>query len=170
METQALNTKTLFSAENLRAVLGEMAKDMAVNYREQLQRSGRPASWNLYNSVSGRAVVDGHVWEVQLSLLEYWKYIEYGTRPHWPPVSKILEWVKVKPVIPHPDKHGRIPSQKSLAYLIARKISRFGTEGKPDLKNTVDKLLSWYMEKISEALARDAAGFVHAVFGGDAAV
>lgn len=161
-----METKMLFSAAHLQAVLAEMAEDLSVNYREKLTESGRNASRALYNSVTARVETDGGAYEVRLSLLEYWKYIEHGTRPHWPPVSKILEWIKVKPVIPRPDRNGRIPSQKSLAYLIARKISRVGTEGKPDLKNTVDKVLPWYMSRIAEALGRDVQEYVTRVFQG----
>ena len=40
--------------------------------------------------------------------------VEYGTRPHWPPISAIQGWA---------DRHG-IP-----AFLVARKIARFGTQG-----------------------------------------
>lgn len=161
-----METEMLFSASHLREVLGEMAEDLAANYRDQLLRSDRVASRALYNSVSARVEANGHAWEVKMSMLEYWKYIERGTRPHWPPVSKILEWVQIKPVIPRPGRDGRVPTPKQLAYLIARKIAREGTEGKPDLKDTVDRVLAWYLPRISEALGKDALQYVTQVFEG----
>lgn len=156
----------LFKIPHLQAVLQEMAADLAENYRDQLGRSGRNASRNLLNSVTARVALDRNVWEVQLSLLEYWKYIEYGTRPHWPPPEKILEWITVKPVIPRPGRDGRIPTPKQLAYLIGRKIARVGTEGKPDLQETVERLMPWYERKISEALGTDASEYIKTTFMG----
>ena len=47
---------------------------------------------------------------------------EAGIPPGEPMRKAILDWIKVKPVTPRPDKHGRIPTLKQLAFLIARKI------------------------------------------------
>jgi hypothetical protein len=61
--------------------------------------------------------------------------VEFGTRPHFPPFDgSLLLWVKKK----HPDldeKHA-----KSLAFLIARAISRRGTQGKHMFDQALDQL------------------------------
>ena len=48
--------------------------------------------------------------------------VEYGTRPHFPPVAPILHWVENKLRLT-----GK--AARSVAFLIARKISRSGTKG-----------------------------------------
>lgn len=55
--------------------------------------------------------------------------IENGRRPgKFPPISAIEKWIDEKPITIQPDDKGRILPKKSLAFLIARKISRQGTE------------------------------------------
>jgi hypothetical protein len=52
---------------------------------------------------------------------EYGPYIEFGTRPHFPPVAPLEEWAR---------RHGLPPGT---GFLIARKISRVGTPARPFL-------------------------------------
>ena len=45
-------------------------------------------------------------YEVGLYLKDYWKYVENGRKAgKFPPLSKIEEWIRVKPVIPRPNKN-----------------------------------------------------------------
>lgn len=78
----------------------------------------------------------------------------------FPPVSAIMKWISVKPVIPRPDKDGRIPSPKSLAFLIGRKIHEEGIEPHPALATTIQELDKIYHDKIVAALGRDVGAYV----------
>lgn len=49
-------------------------------------------------------------------------YVEIGTRPHFPPVAPLEDWVRQKLAVPEKRVHG-------VAYLIARKIAQRGTLG-----------------------------------------
>lgn len=49
--------------------------------------------------------------------------VELGTRPHFPPVEKLIDWVKLR----FPGKSET--EARSIAFLVARKISRKGTKG-----------------------------------------
>ncbi len=49
-------------------------------------------------------------------------YVELGTRPHFPPVEALEDWVRQKLAVPEKRVHG-------VAYLIARKIAQRGTLG-----------------------------------------
>ena len=146
---------TLIKFTNLQKVLAEYGNSVRNGYQDSLIRNNRMASGELMNSVEFKVTRDGNTYMVSLLLEDYWTYVENGTPPHWPPVSKILEWVKIKPVIPQPDNNGRIPSPKSLAFLISRKISRKGTKGTHDLKNTLQSLNREYSAKIREAAIKD---------------
>lgn len=56
------------------------------------------------------------------SPLEYGIPVEYGTKPHFPPAGPLQHWVETKLGISGKEA-------KSVAYLIARAISRRGTKG-----------------------------------------
>lgn len=76
-----------------------------------------------------------------------------GRRPgKFPPISSILEWIREKGIKPNDDI-----SEKSLAFLIARKIANEGTDifrGKRPGLNIDDKVkeaLRIFREKVSKA-------------------
>ena len=152
-------------------LLEEYGKAVAQQYRDNLRRDGRPASGDLERSIKTRVVVDGKDFVVQMDLKEYWKYIEYGTKGwftgntsrKFPPVSDILKWIEVKPVIPRPDAKGRIPSPQSLAYLIGRKIRDFGTKGRADLTEAKMEVTEQWRERISQALGHDMEFYIRKV-------
>lgn len=79
---------------------------------------------------------DGRYFSIYLSLEDYWKYLEYGTKPHFPPLEKIKEWIRIKPVVPLPQANEKLPTENQLAFLIGRKISREGTPATHLLEDT----------------------------------
>ena len=155
----------LINLENVFSTLEEYAREVRNKYQDNLITNNRIASGNLLNSVEYQVVYNGVEYEVQLRLQDYWKYIEYGTRPHFPPMDKILEWVMVKPVLPRPDANGRIPTPKQLAYLIARKISRKGTEGSHDLEDAIAEINERYRDKLVYSLQKDMSVLMKVIVG-----
>lgn len=153
--------------KNLLETLREMQIWEADRYKQRLKESDRVASGQLYDSVKAlpdgivvTTVGDTDVFEVYLNMQDYWKYIESGTVPHWPPVNKLLEWVKVKrgSLLERFRGNGkRLPTDNQLAYLVGRKISKFGTEGKPDLQVTLDEAKKYWTDRITEAIAKDVS-------------
>ena len=141
--------------ENLYKVLEEYAIELRNKYQDNLINSDRLASGELLNSVEYIIERDNISISVSLQLAEYWKYVEYDTKPHWPPVDKIKEWIRVKPILPSPDNRGKLPTPDQLAYLIGRKISLEGTEGSNDLHNAVDEVNARFLELIEEAITKD---------------
>ena len=141
--------------ENLYKVLEEYAIELRNKYQDNLINSDRLASGELLNSVEYIIERDNISISVSLQLAEYWKYVEYDTKPHWPPVDKIKEWIRVKPILPQPDNRGKLPTPDKLAYLIGRKISLEGTEGSNDLHNAVDEINARFLELIEEAITKD---------------
>ena len=58
------------------------------------------------------------------SPLNYVQPVELGTRPHFPPIEPLIDWVRTRfPVRTDIEARG-------IAFLVARKISRVGTKGK----------------------------------------
>lgn len=56
------------------------------------------------------------------SVLNYAVAVELGTRPHFPPVAPLIDWVRAKLGVDHNDAPG-------VALAVARKISHRGTDG-----------------------------------------
>ena len=156
----------------LRAVLQEYAHEAAEIYANKVALGDHVASGDLITTLRSEVVVDGQTFSVQLSLLNYWKYLEQGSKgvlsspqgaewsAHWPPRSALERWIEIKPVIPRPDARGRIPTVKSLAFLIGRKIYRHGTEPAHALADTIEQLNRNYEERFAVALAQDTQGYI----------
>lgn len=126
-----------------------------------ISSNGSNASGTLSKSIKGIVKMNDKYLTISISLEDYWKYIEYGTNPHFPPVDKIREWIRVKPVLPRPLASGKLPTENQLAFLIGRKISKFGTKPKPFLNNTkeefdlVGKVYNATLELITKQLEQE---------------
>ena len=156
-------SEPLFNLSNLAQILQDLAHDVAENYKEHLELHDHVASGDLLRSISTEIEVRGTTYIVWLNLADYWKYVEYDTKPHWPPVDAIRRWIFIKPVIPRPLANGKLPTADQLAFLIGRKIATFGTKGAHDLQDTKDAVLPMYEERLLEALQRDTLDYIEKV-------
>lgn len=148
---------------NLKKVLEEYAIAVRNTYQDNLIKSDRIASGDLLNSVEYIIQSDNMHISVSLQLANYWKYVEWDTKPHWPPINKIEEWIKIKPVIPD-ERDGKLPTEKQLAFLIARKISEEGTKGSNDLHEAIKTVNDEYRERIRQAITLDIKSNFHTIF------
>lgn len=150
--------ESLIRWDNLYKVLN----DYAVEFRNALQDSyiedDRLASGELINSCEYIIEKDNISISVSIQIADYYKYIESGTKPHWPPVDAMLNYVKVKPILPRPDSRGKLPTPEQLAYLIGRKISQVGTEGTNNFHKTAEQVNEKYLPLIEEAITKDVDG------------
>ena len=161
----------LVNLDNLQKLLQEMAVDIRDGYKETLERNGRytalgPEARKLIRSVQTRVVVGETAYEVVMDLEDYWKYVEDDTRPHWPPPQAIARWVEIKPVIPQQGRLASLPRPqqiKSLTYLIGRKISREGTTGSHDFRDSREAVLTRFRTRIRVAMAKDVQNYVRAL-------
>lgn len=168
----------LINLENVMATLEEYAQEVRNAYQDKLINNDRIASGKLLNSVEYQVVFNGVEYEVQLTLEKYWKYLEYGisgktkntNRPFkhtgWGAYPYILEWVKVKPVLPRPDKNGKLPSPKSLAGAITASIIKNGIEPGNEMKDAIANVNLRYKEKLIYALQKDVQGLMKVIVGG----
>ena len=125
--------------ENIDAALNSLMDEFQNAYASKLKTTNHIATGNLAMNQKHYFVFDGRYYKIYLQLEEYWKYLEYGTKPHFPPVEKIAEWIRIKPVLPRPNAKGKLPTQKQLAFLIARSISVKGTKPTHTLQQTIDE-------------------------------
>lgn len=150
-----------FKWTNLEKVLEEYGRELRNKYQDSLINNDRIASGELLNSCEYIIQKDSYSISVSLQLAEYWKYVEWDTKPHWPPVDKIKEWIRVKPILPD-NRFGKLPTPDQLAFLIGRKIAgespnklEGGTKGSNDLHQSIEELNNEYMQLIKEAITKD---------------
>jgi hypothetical protein len=141
--------------KNLKEALETYGQVLEDEYREQIADAGAFASGQFFDSIRHMLIIEDRTYELVLSLEDYWKYIEEGRGPgKFPPLDKIEEWIRIKPISPYPDAKGRVPSNKQLAFLIGRKIAEEGTEGKHLLDKAMESTQDW-LELIYDAIDKD---------------
>ena len=146
------------------ATLDEYAEKAKELYKRKLTDKGINASYKLLNSVETVVRRNDDEFTVTINLEDYWIYVENGRGPgKFPPIDKILEWIRVKPVIPYSDSRGRLPTEEQLAFLISRKISEQGTEPKRVLYETVEELNRYYLPLLKQSLDNDFNRFYYEI-------
>lgn len=118
------------------STIENIVRDFQYAYMSNIADTGHSASGKLGLDSKYAIDWDGRYFTVTLKLEDYWKYLEYGTKPHFPPVEAIRKWIEIKPVLPRPLPSGKLPTTKQLAFLISRKISIKGTEPTNLLEDT----------------------------------
>ena len=71
---------------------------------------------------------------------EYAEWVEYGTKPHWPPREAIARWAHQKGISP------------DAVFPIQRKIAREGTEEQPFLRPAIDKNRRNLLKRLAELM------------------
>jgi len=117
--------------------INEICADLLERYKQSLKDNNNIASGNLYNTATYKTNINGSWFELTFILDEAWRYIENGTKPHFPPMDAIERWITVKRIIPRTN-NGQVPTTKQLAYLISRGISQNGTKPTKLLQKTID--------------------------------
>lgn len=150
METNAL------TFPNLEKAINDFVSDFVDTYKGLLIRDNKKATGDLIRSIKPIEIqFETNNYSGSISLAYYWKYVEYGRRPgKFPPQNKILDWIKIKPVIPRPI-NGIKPTEKQLTFLISRKIARDGIEAGNQFKEALDLCWTKNKNKISDAISID---------------
>lgn len=137
--------------------INSIVQDLLNRYKKAISDSGHIASGQLENTASYKVMFNGKYLDVYFNLQEYWKYLENGTRPHFPPIEPIERWITVKHIVPRTNG-GNIPTTKQLAFLIAREISKNGTKPTKLLQQTIDSsddLINMLIVEITQQLENE---------------
>jgi len=73
--------------------------------------------------------------------------VEFGTKPHWAPIDPIQDWVEHKLGV-SPDE------SRAVAFMVARKIARDGTEGAHMFENALSDNAQQIMAMLSGGIDR----------------
>lgn len=141
--------------KNLERVLNDFGNDFVNYVADKIIEANGIATGEMLNTLDFEVMKENGHYTVYLKHTDYFTYFDEGTEPHWPPREPIEQWVKDKPIYPEPDGRGNLPTVEQLAFLIARKISRDGTEARNVFEAAKQEIIPRYEEKWNEALAQD---------------
>lgn len=146
---------------NVKRILDEYALKFQELAKKKIVDNDNVATGNLLASIKTSIDFGGNKYTVYLHSREYLKYIEEGTKPHFPPPDKILQWVKDKK-LPTRESTGdkSLPTEKQLTYLVCRKISIHGTEPNGLIAETQEQLNEIYIKRLEEALTQDIVNWL----------
>jgi hypothetical protein len=118
--------------KNIQAQLDIYGGLIVQRLADQLDANNTNASGSLKGSIE--LTLKPNAKGFVIDALDYWQAVDEGTNPHFVPKSALLKWlsypnVRDKVRFGATDKAFGEKEQKSLAYLIARKIGREGTKG-----------------------------------------
>ena len=152
----------LIDLPHVQAVMEEMAIAIRNEYQDNLIRNDRIASGDLLNNIEYEITRGDFTVTIYVKMRDYWYYVENGRKAgKWPPIQNILDWIKIKPVLPRPNAEGKLPTPQQLAFLIARKIGEEGTEGTQDLRKATDTIWDTFEDRLYEAIDEDVdAAFI----------
>ena len=152
----------LIDLPHVQAVMEEMAIAIRNEYQDNLIRNDRIASGDLLNDIEYEITRGDFTYTIYVKMKDYWYYVENGRKAgKWPPIDNILNWIKIKPVLPRPNAEGKLPTPQQLAFLIARKIGEEGTEGTQDLRKATDTIWDTFEDRLYEAIDEDVdAAFI----------
>ncbi|MBI5192762.1 MAG: HK97 gp10 family phage protein [Nitrospirae bacterium] len=117
----------------------------ALDVQRDAKRRVAVDTGNLRASIKANISPDGLKAEIGVDKqanANYAPYIEYGTRPHWPPLSALTEWCR---------RH----RMQGKEFLIARKIARYGTKPRPFLIPAWESVKPGFIKAMQDAVKAD---------------
>lgn len=146
----------------LMKVLDEYQSEFKRILKAEISSGDHVATGKMLNSIETELFVNEQHLKVILKISDYAKYVEEGrSSGKWPPRDKIENWIVVKGITPRPDSSGKIPTIKSLAFLISRAIGQKGTikkygyKGSKMIAQTSEQVNRKYVPLIQNALQED---------------
>lgn len=146
-----VNVQNNPNPDALLKVLLETADLLKTEYKSKLPT----ASGNLKNSIEFLVHYNdiNQDYSITLNAEAYWYYIEHGRKPgKRPPVSAMLEFIRIKKILPRPNKDGKIPTELGLAFAMATHIGKFGLPAKHTLRDSVTPIMEIQIPKIEKAI------------------
>ena len=146
---------------NIPQEIVDLANKLLDLYKKQLKENDNIATGDLYNKTKVKCMWRGKWFIVGFSIPYYWKYVEYGTPPHFPPPDAIADWLVAKKLVPSPASLQEAKKVKRKAYAICRVINgeikgkKGGTKAYHPMRDAVEsKEGEAILEEIEETLIR----------------
>lgn len=118
-------------------------------------KNNMPEYYALRDRISFTISIDNAFYCIDFNAPAYWKWAENGRGPgKMPPINVIEDWITRRKITPRSNTKTPM-STRSLAFLIARKIGREGTEGSHFLSMTLSEQENYFTDKIINAITDD---------------
>lgn len=96
----------------------------------------------LRNSIQFDITEDG---SIEFTMVDYAKYVEFGSKPHWTSVENLKKWAK--------DKLG----DENAAYALQKHIAKHGTKPHPFIRVTFREMIK---DAIINAIEEESGNYV----------
>ncbi len=144
------------------AEMERIAEEFVGEYRATLmQRAITPAP-AIVETMTAAASANEQGISLEVTLNAYWRWIEHGRGPgKQPPLDNIIEWVNKTQL--QNEAAGEGMTARQMAFLIARKIGREGTEPKWVLFDLMEKNLPLWKQRLASAAQEDVLQIAHGI-------
>lgn len=130
--------------DNVKKILDKYGREVIAEMITRLTNAGHSASGKLINSLAYDIQNNLEEISITFSMADYGYYVDKGRKPgKMPPVSKILEWTRLKGI---PEK---------AAWPIARSIGKFGIAPTNFFTISTTRRLSSLENMVGEAYLKD---------------
>lgn len=147
-------------------VLENWGQKLIQEYRGNLSSDGHNYTNNLEQTLKYFVRAGKTSLILELNLNAYYKFLERGrgktdNKGGGVVVREIAKWLKIKHILPRPNKNGKLPTQTQLAYAIATNIhkgegfkKKDGSYYKP-LQKAMDSVKVQFMDALHNAIELD---------------
>lgn len=143
--------------KNIEQAFDGVLKNFQEAFKNHIDSTGHRATGKLGDSMTWETTIASYGYLITITLPGYAKYLEDGTKPHWPNIDAIKKWIEVKPILPRPLPNGKLPTTDQLAFLIGRKISKVGTPATHIIRDSMNnfQLVNKLYNVLSDAIKNE---------------
>jgi len=124
-------------------IIQNWGNELIAQMQNRLRSNKTNASSSLSQSVEPNIKSREGGYNLTILMNDYWLYVENGRKAgKMPPIKNIYEWIQNKAPLQAKiaDSPNKIAATKSLAYVIARKISKKGTKAQPFISPSLNQV------------------------------
>lgn len=136
----------------LREVLERYKEQFKLNVANILQMNGNVASGKLIDTIGQEfniTITDDWL-SLEVSMEDYYLYLDAGTQPHWAPIQPIKDWIAVKGLPLNP-------------YAVRANIAKYGTKAHPYLEEAKTITENQLLDEVAYAIEEDFGDYVEAL-------
>jgi len=138
-------------SERLAKILEQYKDTIVAQLKSRIISDDKVATGDLEKSITG--IVEGT--SISIFASEYWYVVNYGRKPgkKMPPIRPIMEWMKARGI--ETDKKNKKKGNRTLAWVIAKKIGDEGIQGTNFFWETINSIVPSITKDIEESYLKD---------------
>ncbi len=138
-------------SERLNKILEQYKDTIVAQLKSRIISDDKVATGDLEKSITG--IVEGT--SISIFASEYWYVVNYGRKPgkKMPPIRPIMEWMKVRGIETY--KKNKKKGNRTLAWVIAKKIGDEGIPGTNFFWETINSIVPLITKDIEQSYLKD---------------